>query len=143
MHLSMPESEMLTKNGPYLEYMLIQSRPLDKKFRFTKQVLDPDMLPHEAAQLIVDNLRSDSRFRNFHLLASEPAVAANRSGFKLTYSYLDSFGVTMKTIYYGFVLPDRFFNIRYSAAQRHYFEQELPTFETVLSSLQLSCDSNS
>ena len=28
MHLSMPESEMLTKNGPYLEYMLIQSRPL-------------------------------------------------------------------------------------------------------------------
>lgn len=140
MHLSMPESEMLTKNGPYLEYMLIQSRPLEKKFRFTKQVLDPGMLPHEVAQLIVDNLSSDPRFRSFQLLASEPVAAANRTGFKLTYSHLDKYGVAMKTIYYGFLLPDRFFNIRYTAAQRHYFEQGLPAFNTVFSSLQLPCD---
>ncbi len=140
MHLRLPGSEMLTKNGPYLEYMLIQSRPLTKTFRFTKQVLDPGMLPHEAAQLIVDNLRSDPRFRSFRLVASEPAVVADRTGFKLTYSHLDTHGVTMKTIYYGFLLPDRFFNIRYTAAQRHYFAHGLPAFETVLSSLQLPCD---
>jgi hypothetical protein len=140
MHLSMPESEMLSKNGPYLEYIMVQSRPLAKQFRFTKQVLDPGMLSLEAAQLIIDNLRSDPRFRGFRLLASEPAVAANRDGFKLTYSYMDQFGVAMKTIYYGFLLPDRFFNIRYTAAQRHYFEQELPTFKTTLSSIQLSFD---
>ena len=141
MHLSLPESEMLTKDGPYLEYILVQSRPLAKRFRFTKQVLDPGMLPHEAAQLIIDNLRSDPRFRGFQLLASEPAVAADRAGFKLTYSYVDKYGVTMKTIYYGVLLPDQFFTIRYSAARRHYFEQELPTFETVLCSLQLPSDS--
>ena len=143
MHLSMPDSEMLTKNGPYLEYMMIQSRPLEKQFRFTRQVLDAGMLPHEGAQLIVDNLRSDPRLRGFQLLASEPAVVANRTGFKLTYSHLDKYGVTMKTIYYGFLLPDRFFNIRYTAAARHYFEQGLPAFKTVLSSLQLSCCLNS
>ena len=143
MHLSMPESEMLTKNGPYLEYILVQSRPLAKAFRFTKQVLDPSMLPHEAAQLIVDNLRSDPRFRCFQLLASEPAVAANCTGFKLTYSYLDKYGVTMKAIYYGVLLPDRFFNIRYTAALRYYFEQGLPTFKTVFGSLQLSSGSKS
>jgi hypothetical protein len=141
MHLSMPESEMLSKNGPNLEYILVQSRPLAKRFRFTRQVLDPGMLSHEAAQLIIDNLGSDPRFRDFQLLASEPAIAANHAGFKLTYTYLDKYGVTMKTIYYGVLLPDRFFNIRYTAAQRHYFEQELPTFKTVLSSLQLSSDS--
>jgi len=141
MHLSMPESEMLSKNGPYLEYILVQSRPLAKRFRFTKQVLDPGMLSHEAAQLIIDNLVSDPRFRDFQLLASEPAVAANRAGFKLTYTFIDNYGVAMKTIYYGVLLQDRFFNIRYTAAQRHYFEQELQTFKTVLSSLQLSSDS--
>jgi hypothetical protein len=143
MHLSMPDSEMLSKNGPYLEYILVQSRPLAKRFRFTKQVLDPGMLPHEAAQLIIDNLRSDPRFPGFQLLACEPAAAANRDGFKLTYTYVDKHGVTMKTIYYGVLSPDRFFNIRYTAAQRHYFEQELSTFETVLSSLQLPFGSNS
>ncbi|WP_155307817.1 hypothetical protein [Desulfosarcina widdelii] len=143
MHMSMPDSEMLSKNGPYLEYILVQSRPLAKRFRFTSQVLDPGMLPHEAAQLIIDNLRSDPRIRGFQLLASEPAVAADRDGFKLIYSYVDKYGVTMKTVYYGILLPDRFFNIRYSAAQRYYFEQELPTFESVLSSLQLPSGSNS
>lgn len=143
MHMSMPESEMLSKNGPYLEYILVQSRPLAKRFRFTRQILDEGMLPHEAARLIIDNMRSDPRFRGFQLLASEPAEAADRDGFKLTYSYVDKYGVTMKTVYYGILLPDRFFNIRYSAAQRYYFEQELPTFETVLNSLQLSSGKNS
>lgn len=141
MHLSMPESEMLSKNGPYLEYILVQFRPLAKPFRFTKQVLDSGMLSHEATQVIIDNLVSDPRFRDFQLLASEPAVAANRAGFKLTYTYMDKYGVAMKTIYYGILLPDQFFNIRYTAAQRHYFEQELPTFKTVLSSLQLFSNS--
>ena len=143
MHLSMPDSEMLSKNGPYLEYILVQSRPLAKRFRFTKQVLDAGMLPHEAAQLIIDNLSSDPRFQDFQLLGSEPAVAANRDGFKLTYTHVNKFGVTMKTVYYGVLLPDRFFNIRYTAAQRHYFDQELPTFKTVLGSIQLSSDLNS
>jgi hypothetical protein len=137
MHLSMPDSEMLTKNGPYLEYMLVQSRPLTKRFRFTKQTLDPGMLPHEAAQLIIDNLRSDRRFRGFRLLTSEPAIVADRAGFKLTYRYLDKYGVTMKTVYYGVLMPDQYFNIRYTAAQRYYFDQELTTFNDVLGSLHL------
>ena len=89
----MPESEMLSKNGPYLEYILIQSRPLTQKFRFTKQELNPGMLPHEVAGLIHDNLRSDPLIRNFHLLTSEPAMVAGRTGFKLTYSYRDPLGV--------------------------------------------------
>jgi hypothetical protein len=126
---------------PYLEYILVQSRPLAKRFRFTRQFLDPGMLPHEAAQLIIDNLRSDPRFRGFQLLAANRRWLPIHAGFKLTYTYLDKYGVTMKTIYYGVLLPDRFFNIRYTAAQRYYFEQELPTFKTVLSSLQLSSDS--
>ena len=101
------------------------------------------MLPHEVAQLIVDNLRSDPRLRGFQLLASEPAVAANRTDFKVTYSHLEKSGVTMQTIYYGILLPDRFFNIRYTAAQRHYFAKGLPAFHTVLSSLQLNRGLNS
>jgi len=137
MHLSMPDSEMLSKDGPYLEFIMIQSQPLTKGFRFTKQELNLDMLPHEAAELIIDNLRSDPHIRNFQLLASEPEIIGGRSGFKLTYSYRDQHGVVLKTIYCGVLLPDQFFNIRYTAAQRYYFDTELPTFTNVLGSLQL------
>ena len=137
MHLSLPDSEMLSKDGPYLDFILIQSRPLTQGFRFTKQVLSPGMLPHEAAQVIIDNLRSDPLVRTFYLIANEPAMMAGQAGFKLTYSYRDRHGVILKTIYHGVLLPDRFFNIRYTAAQRHYFENELPAFNAVLNSLRL------
>ena len=74
MHLNTQESEMLSKDGPYLEYILLQSRPLAQRFRHTKQTLNAGMLPHEAARLITDNMRSDPLIRQFHLLASEPEV---------------------------------------------------------------------
>lgn len=136
MHLSMPDSEMLSKNGPYLEFIMIQSRPYTKGFRFTKQELNLGMLPHEAAELIIDNLRSDPLIRNFRLLASKPEMIGGRAGFKLTYSYRDKHGVVLKTIYYGVLLPAQFFNMRYTAAQRYYFEKELPAFNDVLGSLR-------
>ncbi len=137
MQLSTQESEMLSKDGPYLEYILIQSRSLEQGFRFTNQKLEPDMLPHEAAQVIADNMRSDPLIQQLQLLASEPAMVGGHAGFRLIYSYQDPYGVTTKTIYYGVILPNRFFNLRYTAAQRYYFEKELPAFNQVVDSLRL------
>ena len=137
MHLSMPDSDMLSKNGPYLEYILIQARPLIKPFRFTKQRLSATMLPHEAAEFIVDNLRADPLIRGFRLHSSEPAMIDGHPGFKVTYGYLDKHGVELKTVYYGVVLPDHFFNLRYTAARRCYFDKEQAAFNQVLNSLQL------
>jgi hypothetical protein len=138
MHLNTGGSEMLSKDGPYLEYILIQSRSLSQEFRFTSQKLNPGMLPHEAAQLITDNMRSDPLIRQFRLLASEPARVGGHPGFRLTYGYQDQNGVALKSIYYGVIMPDVFFNLRYTAAQRHYFDKELPAFDAVFQSLQLA-----
>lgn len=136
MHLSTPESDMLSKDGPYLEYILIQSRPLNQGFRFTKQKMNPHMLPHEAAQLITDNMRADPMIRGFRVLSSEPAMVCGRVGFKLIYNYQDPNGVELKTILYGVILPESYFNLRYTAAQRHYFDSELSTFSQVFKSLR-------
>jgi hypothetical protein len=142
MHLSTHESEMLSKDGPYLDYILIQSKPLYQGFRFTNQKLNPDMLPHETAQLITDNMRSDPLIRRFRLLDSKPAMVDGHEGFKLVYSYQDTYGVDIKSVYYGVILPDLFFNLRYSAPQRHYFEKELPAFNEVVDSLRLETGLN-
>jgi hypothetical protein len=143
MQLSTQESEMLSKDGPYLEYILIQSRALAQRFRFTNQKLKPDMLPHEAAQVVTDNMRSDPLIRQLRLLASEPAMVGGYAGFRLIYSYQDPNGVETKTIYYGVILPNRFFNLRYTAAQRYYFDKELPAFNEVFDSLRIAKDFNS
>ena len=47
---------LLTKDGPYLQYVLIQQRPLDKPFRNTKKKIRAGMLPQEAAGIIIDEL---------------------------------------------------------------------------------------
>lgn len=142
MHLSTRESEMLSKDGPYLEYILIQSRSLAQGFRFTRQKLEPDMLPHEAAGVIADNMRSDPLIRQWQMLASEPAVVGGHAGFRLIYRYQDPYGVTTKTIYYGVILPNQFFNLRYTAANRYYFDKELPAFHQVFDSLRFVMDVN-
>jgi hypothetical protein len=143
MQLSTQDSEMLSKDGPYLEYILIQSRSMAQGFRFTNQQLTPDMLPHEAAQLVTDNMRSDPLIRKLRMLASEPAMVGGHAGFRLVYSYQDPSGVEIKTIYYGVILPDLFFNLRYTATQRYYFEKELPAFNEVLGGLRFVPNLNS
>lgn len=140
MQLSTQESEMLSKDGPYLDYILIQSRSLAQGFRFTNQKLEPDMLPHEAAQVITDNMRSDPLIRQLQWLASEPAMVGGHAGFRLIYSYQDPYGVKIKTIYYGVILPDQFFNLRYTAAHRYYFNKELPAFNQAFDSLRFGMD---
>lgn len=140
MQLSTADSEMFSKDGAYLEYMLIQSKPLTRGFRYTKQRIDPGMLPDEAAQIIVDDMQSDPLIRRFRLLANEPATVAGRPGFKLTYSYRDQYDVTLKSIYYGVVLPEQYFNLRYTGAERYYFDKELPAFAQALASLRIVSD---
>jgi hypothetical protein len=126
-----------------LEYVLVQSRPLDQGFRFTRQKLNKKMLPHEAARLITDNMRSDTHIRQFRLLSSEPAMVGGHPGFKLAYTHQDQTGVEIKTVYYGVVVQDMFFTLRYSAARRHYFDSQLPAFDSVVQSVQFTSDLNS
>jgi hypothetical protein len=138
MDLRTAESDMLSKDGPYLEYILVQSRPLKEGFRFTKQKISPEMLPLEVAELITDSMRCDPFIRRFRLLSSEPAMLGGRSGFKLTYSYQDQNGVAIKAIYYGVVLRNTFFNLRYTAARRYYFDSQLSAFNKVVDSLRFA-----
>jgi len=137
MVLSSAQSEMLSIDGPYLQYIYIQERPLNQPFLNTGRTFDANLLPHEAAGIVVDNLRVDPQIRDFELIDTLPATLDGRQGFKLVYTYHDARGVEMKTIYYGILLPDRFINLRYTAAARHYFTKDLGSFEASVRSLQL------
>ena len=138
MRLTTDDSEMFSKNGPYLEYIFLQSKPLNQGFRFSQKKMQTDMLPHEAAQLIIDNMQADPRIHAFKLITNEPVKISNHLGFKLTYTYQDQFGVLIQSVYYGVVLPQSFLNLRYTATQRYYYHQELPAFEKLINTLQIT-----
>ncbi len=136
MRLTTASYEMLSIDGPYLQYIFIQQQPLAQGLRHTRRKMDHGMLPHETAQVVEDALASDPQIRNFRLLSSQPAFVGEVPGFRLVYAYTDNQGVDTKSIYYGAVVADTFFNIRYTAAQRHYYTKHLSDFEQVVGSLR-------
>ena len=127
----------ITKDGAFLQYVLIQQRPLDKTFRNTKKKIRSGMLPQEAAGIIIDELSSDRNLMNFKLIENAPVTVDGHPGFKILFIYKDKKGSEFKTLYYGFISGDSFYNLRYCAATRDYFDKDLADFEQIISSFKL------
>jgi hypothetical protein len=98
------------------------------------------MLPQEAAGIIVDELASDRYLMNFKLIENAPVTVDGHPGFKILFTYKDKKGSEFKTLYYGFIRGNSFYNLRYCAALRHYFDKDKPDFERIISSFQLVND---
>jgi len=128
---------LVTKESPFLQYILVQNRPIGRSFRNTRKKLQKGMLPEEAAQVVIDELISDQNLLNLKILNNNPASIKEYEGFKLLYTYSDSEGQTYKTLYYGFVKEDTFFNLRFTAADQIYFQRDIGDFRSILNSFQI------
>lgn len=127
----------LTKDSPFQQYVMVQNRPIGRMFLHTKKKLQKQMLPEEAAQVIIDEIASDDNILNFNMLANSPAEIQGHDGFKILFTYNDKEGSKFRTLYFGFIKEDTFFNLRYSAAEENYFQQDVTTFYQMLNSFQV------
>ena len=128
---------IFTRESAFEQYILIQQRPVDRPFKHTKRTFDKEMLPQEAAEVIIDEIMSDRAVLNFKVIENAPAVVNQYDGFKVVFTYKNKKGLEFKTIYYGFLRGDWFYNLRYNAAENHYSEHDVQTFERVLKSFQI------
>jgi hypothetical protein len=127
----------VTKESPFLQYIMVQNRPIGKSFRHTKKKMKKEMFPEEAAQIIIDELISDQNLVNLRILDNTPATIRGYEGFKILYTYRDSEGRTYKTLYYGILKEDTFFNLRFTAADRIYFQRDIGDFRNLLNTFQI------
>ena len=127
----------VTKESPFLQYIMVQNRPIDRSFRNTKKKMQREMFPEEAAQIIIDELISDQNLVNLRILDNTPATIKGHAGFKILYTYRDSEGQVYKTLYYGFLKEDTFFNLRFTAADRIYFKRDVGDFRNILNTFQI------
>jgi hypothetical protein len=137
MKLRAEHDVLLSKDGPFLQYVLIQERPIDKPFGHTRKILRRGMLAHEAAQLIVDEISSDRAVYDFQVIENGPAPIHGRNGFELLFTHKNRDGLSFKTRYCGVIAGDWFYAVRYSAAERYYFDKDVPTFERILGSFEM------
>jgi hypothetical protein len=128
---------LVTKENPFQQYILVQNRPIGKSFRHTKKTMRKTMLPEEAAQIIIDELISDRNLVNLKLLNNTPETIKGFAGFKILYTYQDTEGHNFKTLYYGFIKEDTFFNLRFTAADRFHFQKDIEAFRYMLNSFEV------
>lgn len=128
----------ITKDGPFLHYVLFQEKPLEHPFQHTSKRFSPDMLPQEAAEIVLDEMRSDLALTDFKVLENGPATLDGHEGFKILFTYKDKKNLPVKCLYYGAIAGDRYYSVRYSAAESDYFEKDLETFQNVMSSFKIT-----
>ncbi len=127
----------VTKENPFLQYIMVQNRPISRSFQNTKKKIQKEMLPEEAAQIIIDELISDQNLMSLRILNNTPAAIKGHEGFKILYTYKDSEGQVYKTLYYGFIKEDTFFNLRFTAADRIYFQRDIGDFRNILNTFRI------
>ena len=128
------KSLLITRDGVLLQRIVIERSKATDELQYTKKKLEPSMLPHEAAEVIADNISSNPSITDFTLLENAPATIANRRGFKLLYQYKNKDGLPFKGMYCGFLSGDWLYALRYTAPARYYFDKDVGTFDKVLNS---------
>jgi len=133
-----PEYLMITREGAFSQYILVQQRRLDKPFTHTEKKLNRTMLPQQAAEVILDEIRSDSRVLYFHLSECAQTRVNQSNGFKIVYTYKEKDGLNFLTVFYGFLEGDWFYCLRYSVEVKKYNDEDMETFEKVLNSFKIT-----
>ena len=80
---------------------------------------------------------TDVRPESFNIIENTPATIDGHAGFKILFSYRDKKGSEYKTLYYGFISGNSFYNLRYNAASRHYYDKDLADFKRILFSFKV------
>ena len=129
---------MITRDGAFSQYILVQQRHVDRPFSHTKKKIDKGMLPQEAAQVILDEITTDRAVLNLQVLENLPAAVNGYNGFRLVFTYQIKGGHKFKTLYYGFLQGEWFYSLRYNAADGHYSDRDVETFRQVLESFKIT-----
>ena len=128
---------LFTRDGLLLEFIKILRVPVTEKLKYTRKTLRRDMLPQEVSEVIIDNLRSNTSLLNLQILENKPVNIDSFPGFRLVYSFESKAQLKYKTVIYGFIRKSLYYQLKYEAASRHYFDKYLEDFEKVKDSFTI------
>lgn len=130
------EAMAVTRDGTRLHGIFITRRYPDTAFPTLKKKSSPNMLPPEAADLYVAELRKRSGLERLEVVSNKPATIDGKPGFELITQFKNEEGLRIRLKTYGFVDKTGFYTIAYRAPYLYYFERDLKAFETLAKSFR-------
>jgi hypothetical protein len=134
-----PTTDMLliSKDGILLQNIIIKRMAISDELEHSKKKFRPDMLPHEQAELIADDFASNPSLLNFTILENSPMTINGHRGFRLVFTYKNQGDLRVKSTINGFMVRDWFYQIRYTAAIRYYYDRDMASYNQVVQSFKL------
>lgn len=129
---------ILTRDGFPLQVIRIARDPFDKELPFTKRKLARDMLPQEAAEILIDNFRSNPGISNVQILENVPSNVGGRAGFKLVYAFQAKNNLMKRAIYYGAMVDQWHYSLYFEAPSQHYFARDRTVFEQIVKTFNIT-----
>jgi hypothetical protein len=129
MQMKATDEIVFTRDGVSLEYIKIRRRKPADAMPHTEGELTSGMLPHEVADLALDDIRLTEGVTNFELIENSPFRIDGRPCYRLLYSHRIDSGLKVKTVEFGCWTRRGLYRIEYRAAAQHYFDQYLDVFE--------------
>lgn len=127
----------LIYDGARLQSISLSKTKTDKELPVTKKKIIEDMLLHEVAGIIVDELSLDKNINNFVLIENKPSKLKGAEAFKLMYEFTNSDTLKYRSVLYGFIYKKRYYEIQYTATTQHNFDKFYPDFEKFVSSFEI------
>jgi hypothetical protein len=127
---------LLSRDGFTIQTMLLTKRQVEVEFKHTRKTLSAEMLPQEAAEVVLDNVRANPDAVDLHIVENSPATLAGAPGFKLNFTYRGKSGLQRQSVLYGCLDKGMLVTLSFDAPKRHYFPKDLPALEKVKETLR-------
>jgi hypothetical protein len=128
---------LIYKRDPLRQYILVQERPLDKPFTFSKKSLTAGMQSQEVATVVIDELKSDKALLDLAVIENAPVTIKGNAACRILFTYGLGDGSKYKTLYLGFIKDASYVSLRLNvAADRDFDRGDMQAFNEVVDSIR-------
>jgi hypothetical protein len=130
------EGMTVTRDGTGIHAISVTRRYPDTAFPMVKKKSAPQMLPPEAADLYVAELRKRTGLERLTVVSNKPAKVDGKSGFQLTMQFKNDDGLRIQILTYGFVDKTGFYTLTYRAPALYFYDRDFKDFNTLVGSFK-------
>jgi hypothetical protein len=132
------EQATASRDGVGIQAITITRRYPDTAFPTIKKKSSAKMLPLEAADLYVSELRKRNGLERLKVLSNKPAQIDGKQGFELVMEFKNDDGLRIRIVSNGFVDKTGFYTINYRAPVLYYYDRDYNDYAKLVRSFRQS-----
>jgi hypothetical protein len=132
------EQVTASRDGVALQAITVTRRYADTAFPTIKKKTRADMLPIEAADLYVSELRKRYGLERLRVVSNKPTQINGHQGFELVMEFKNDDGLRLRIVSNGFVDKTGFYTINYRAPVLYYFDRDYADYTKLVRSFRQS-----